>query len=68
MSDSEYMIEELMDLLGNKTRRRILESLSKEPLYITQMIDMLNIQAQAIIRHLKKLEQHDSYIAMNKRA
>lgn len=57
MSDSEYMIEELMDLLGNKTRRRILESLSKEPLYITQMIDMLNVQAQAIMRHLKKLEQ-----------
>lgn len=57
MSDSEHMIEELMDLLGNKTRRRILESLSKEPLYITQMIDMLNVQAQAIMRHLKKLEQ-----------
>ncbi|MFQ5821077.1 MAG: ArsR/SmtB family transcription factor [Candidatus Heimdallarchaeota archaeon] len=57
MSESEHMIEELMDLLGNKTRRRILESLSKEPLYITQMIDMLNVQAQAIMRHLKKLEQ-----------
>jgi len=50
-------IEELLDLLGNKTRRRILEFLSKEPLYITKMIDMMNVKAQAIMRHLRKLEQ-----------
>ena len=50
-------IEELLDLLGNKTRRRILESLSREPLYTTQIINMLDVTAQAIMRHLRKLEE-----------
>jgi len=50
-------IEELFDVLGNKTRRRILELLSKEPQYITQLKDMLPVRAQAIWRHLRILEQ-----------
>ena len=50
-------IEALLDVLGNKTRRRILELLSKEPQYITQMKDMLPVRTQAIWRHLRILEQ-----------
>ena len=50
-------IDDLMHLLGNKTRRRILELLSKKPLYTTQLIDMLSGHPQSIVRHLKALEQ-----------
>ena len=50
-------IDDLMHLLGNKTRRRILELLSKKPLYTTQLIDMLSSHPQSIVRHLKALEQ-----------
>ena len=50
-------IDDLMHLLGNKTRRRILELLSKKPLYTTQLIDMLSGHPQSIVRHLKTLEQ-----------
>lgn len=61
------LIDDLMHLLRNKTRRRILELLSKEPLYTTQLIDMLSSHPQSIVRHLKALEQR-GYVRSYERA
>ncbi|HET7641969.1 MAG TPA: ArsR family transcriptional regulator [Nitrososphaeraceae archaeon] len=46
----------ILDILGNSTRRRILFLLSKEPLYFNQLSKIIRIGQQAILRHMKILE------------
>jgi ArsR family transcriptional regulator len=46
----------ILDILGNSTRRRILHILSKEPLYFNQLAKIIGIGQQAILRHMKILE------------
>ncbi len=42
--------------LKSETRRKILEMLASEPMYLTQMAFSLNLGQQAIFRHLQLLE------------
>jgi ArsR family transcriptional regulator len=46
----------ILDVLGNSTRRKILFLLSKEPLYFNQLSKIIRIGQQAILRHMKILE------------
>ncbi|MCS7140222.1 MAG: helix-turn-helix domain-containing protein [Candidatus Nezhaarchaeota archaeon] len=46
---------DLLEILGNETRRRILELLAKEPKYLLQMSRELNISQQAILKHINLL-------------
>jgi predicted transcriptional regulator len=46
----------ILDILGNSTRRKILFLLSKEPLYFNQLSKIIRIGQQAILRHMKILE------------
>ena len=46
----------ILDILGNSTRRRILNLLSKEPLYFNQLSKIIGIGQQSILRHMKILE------------
>jgi ArsR family transcriptional regulator len=48
---------ELLDLLGNENRRRILRLLSRKPCYVTEIGEYLDVSPKAIIDHLKKLEE-----------
>ena len=41
--------------LKSETRRKILEMLTSEPMYLTQLSEQLNLGQQAIFRHLKQL-------------
>ncbi len=50
-------MEQLLEILGNETRRRILELLTHEPLYVAQMSKILGVYPKAIERHLEKLKE-----------
>ena len=45
-------IEELLNMLGNETRRGILQMLSERPYYVTELSQELDIGQKAIIEHL----------------
>ena len=46
----------LLDVLGNETRRRILNLISHEPMYFNQLAREIGTGQQAILRHVKILE------------
>jgi ArsR family transcriptional regulator len=48
---------ELLDLLGNENRRRILSLLAQKPCYVTEISEYLGVSPKAVIDHLKKLEE-----------
>ena len=47
---------ELLDLLGNGNRRRILRLLAHKPCYVTEISEYIGVSPKAVIDHLKKLE------------
>ncbi|WP_276279323.1 ArsR/SmtB family transcription factor [Halorussus caseinilyticus] len=47
---------ELLDILGNENRRRILRLLARRPCYVTEISDYLGVSPKAVIDHLRKLE------------
>jgi ArsR family transcriptional regulator len=48
---------ELLDLLGNANRRRILQLLAHKPCYVTEISEYLGVSPKAVIDHLEKLER-----------
>ena len=56
MSHNNQEIGQLLDLLGNNTRRRILESLTNEPKYFIQLSKEIGVSQQAVLKHLFLLE------------
>ena len=50
-------VEELLYVLGNPTRRRILKLLSQEPKYLIQLSKELDVSQQAILKHITVLER-----------
>lgn len=50
-------LEELLDLLGNETRREILQLLSERPCYVSQLSQELNVGQKAIIEHLELMRR-----------
>jgi len=48
---------DLLDLLGNANRRRILRLLAHKPCYVTEISEYLGVSPKAVIDHLKKLEE-----------
>jgi ArsR family transcriptional regulator len=46
----------LLDVLGNETRRKILNLISHEPMYFNQLAKEIRTGQQAILRHVKILE------------
>jgi ArsR family transcriptional regulator len=53
----ELDIEKILDILGNKTRRKILAALSEEAGYVFQLSEDINIRHQAIRKHLDQLKE-----------
>ncbi|MFW6018062.1 MAG: ArsR family transcriptional regulator [Halapricum sp.] len=47
---------ELLDLLGNANRRRILRLLAHKPCYVTEISEYIGVSPKAVIDHLRKLE------------
>jgi Predicted transcriptional regulators len=48
---------ELLDLLGNANRRRILRLLARKPCYVTEISEYLGVSPKAVIDHLQKLDE-----------
>lgn len=48
---------ELLDLLGNENRRRILRLLARKPCYVTEISDAIGVSPKAVIDHLRRLER-----------
>lgn len=48
---------ELLDLLGNGTRRRILSLLAQKPCYVTEISEVTGVSPKAVIDHLDRLEE-----------
>ena len=49
--------DESLSILENPTRREILKHLVKEPHYPLQLSDLLDVSQQAVVKHLKVLEE-----------
>ncbi|MBN1166685.1 MAG: ArsR family transcriptional regulator [Methanospirillaceae archaeon] len=52
-------IASLLDILGNKNRRRIIDLLRVKPCYVTEISQRLTVSPKAVIDHLQMLEQAD---------
>ena len=50
-------VDEALSILENPTRRQILRKLVKEPHYPLQLSELLNVSQQAVVKHLKVLEE-----------
>ena len=48
-------IEQLLDMLGNETRRRILKALAEEPRYFNELSRAVGVSQQAVLKHLELL-------------
>ena len=46
----------ILDIIGNNTRRKILATLAREPMYFNQLAKEISTGQQAILRHMKTLE------------
>jgi ArsR family transcriptional regulator len=51
-------VDVLLDVLGNDTRRRILQLLADEPRYFIQLSKELGVSQQAVLKHLEILEKN----------
>ena len=56
--DSDYEIdkEDILDVMGCKTRRDIINLLREEPMFVSEISNELNIGQKAIIEHLRAME------------
>ncbi len=56
MSDA-VEVARLLDILGNRNRRRIIELLRQKPCFVTEISDTLTLSPKAVIDHLQMLER-----------
>ncbi len=49
--------ENLLDILGNENRRKILQLLASKPCYMSEIAERLDVGAKAILGHLELLER-----------
>jgi ArsR family transcriptional regulator len=50
-------VARLLDILGNRNRRRIIELLRQKPCFVTEISDTLVLSPKAVIDHLQLLER-----------
>lgn len=56
MLDSDE-ISNLLDILGNRNRRRIIQLLRQKPCFVTEISERLVISPKAVIEHLQLMER-----------
>lgn len=56
MNDAAEMAR-LLDILGNRNRRRIIELLRQKPCFVTEISDTLMLSPKAVIDHLQMMER-----------
>ena len=58
MFEQEH-IAQLLDILGNRNRRRIIELLRYKPCFVTEISDRLLLNPTAVIEHLALMQKED---------
>ena len=58
MFEQEH-IAQLLDILGNRNRRRIIELLRYKPCFVTEISDRLLLNPKAVIEHLALMQKED---------
>lgn len=56
MIDEQAELSQLLDILGNRNRRRIIALLRDKPCFVTEISERLVISPKAVIDHLQMLE------------
>lgn len=49
----------LFDVLGSKARLQILQELSSEPRYVSELAERVGMDGKTAVHHLSVLEEHD---------
>lgn len=52
-------VARLLDILGNRNRRRIIDLLRQKPCFVTEISDTLMLSPKAVIEHLQMMERED---------
>ena len=52
-------IARLLDILGNRNRRRIIGLLRQKPCFVTEISETLMISPKAVIDHLQLMEREE---------
>ncbi|OPX69223.1 MAG: Bacterial regulatory protein, arsR family [Methanoregulaceae archaeon PtaB.Bin056] len=52
-------VSRLLDILGNRNRRRIIELLRQKPCFVTEISDRLVLSPKAVIEHLQLMEREE---------
>jgi ArsR family transcriptional regulator len=55
--DDTREVARLLDILGNRNRRRIIELLRQKPCFVTEISDTLVLSPKAVIDHLQLMER-----------
>jgi ArsR family transcriptional regulator len=50
-------VARLLDILGNRNRRRIIELLRQKPCFVTEISETLTLSPKAVIEHLQMMER-----------
>ncbi len=50
-------VSRLLDILGNRNRRRIIELLRQKPCFVTEISETLMLSPKAVIDHLQMMER-----------
>lgn len=57
MAKEEEELSLLLDILGNRNRRRIIDLIRDKPCFVTEISERLTISPKAVIDHLQMLEE-----------
>ncbi|HJJ48479.1 MAG TPA: ArsR family transcriptional regulator [Methanocorpusculum sp.] len=52
-------LSQLLDILGNRNRRRIVELLREKPCFVTEISEVLSINPKAVNEHLNLMQKED---------
>ncbi len=52
-------VARVLDILGNRNRRRIIELLRDKPCFVTEISDRLTLSPKAVIEHLQMMEREE---------
>ncbi|MDD2473062.1 MULTISPECIES: ArsR/SmtB family transcription factor [unclassified Methanoculleus] len=56
-------VSRLLDILGNRNRRRIIELLRQKPCFVTEISERLLLSPKAVIEHLQLMEREELLVS-----
>lgn len=56
-------VSRLLDILGNRNRRRIIELLRQKPCFVTEISERLVLSPKAVIEHLQMMEREQLLVS-----